>query len=318
MDELDNVFVSPASERTRQSGLVWSRPALTEPRLPDGKDIAKLPPVRHLGAGGFGSVYLSFVGQVPVAVKKMHSCTRNEKARIQSFRAELNVLHFRHPNIVRTLASSSENDIHGDAYILMEFAGETNLQQLLNESTEALDRPRRISYCLDIISALEYIHGNGIAHLDVKPANMLVGAGDVLKLADFGCCQSLDVGAETRSPTRRCELTGTLFYRAPELLRGHLPTAKADIYSLGITMWAMLTRETPYQGEGDQHAIIFQVVSRGRRPRLPVSEDQEEPRDVAYIDLFVQCWAQEVGERPEALQLLQIVKVWHEQDQDDT
>ena len=85
--------------------------------------------------------------------------------------------------------------------------------------------------------ALEFIHGQNIAHLDGKLANILVDSKDVCKLGDFGCSQILDNGDENlpASPTY-LYLTGTFAYRTHELLKGETPTPKADIYSLGICL----------------------------------------------------------------------------------
>ena len=121
--------------------------------------------------------------------------------------------------------------------------------------------------------ALEFIHWQNIAHLDVKPANILVDSKDVCKLGEFGCRQILDKGDKNlpASPTYSY-LTGVLAYRAPELLKGETPTPKADIYSLGICLWQLLTREEPY-GSENLYVVVFGVVAYNLHPRVPIGDE---------------------------------------------
>ena len=141
---------------------------------------------RLLGAGGFGSVYMAVLNSKRVAVKKFHSKTKNERAKAESFNAELQAKTLRHPNIVRVFGTSSLENMR---CVIMEYTGDMNLQQILNDSDQHLTLSRRLCYALDIVSALEFIHDNNLVHLDVKPTNILVTPYDMCKLGDFGCCQ---------------------------------------------------------------------------------------------------------------------------------
>ncbi|ELU18820.1 hypothetical protein CAPTEDRAFT_63964, partial [Capitella teleta] len=256
-----------------------------------------------LGSGGFGSVYKGTFCGKQIAVKKFHSNQRNIKARAQSFQAESNTQHLSHPNVVSVLASFSEN-LFDQSYIIMEYAGHMNLQQLINQSEGSIPQGKRLAYSLDISQALNYIHGQKFVHLDVKPGNIIIGSGDVCRLADFGCCQVLSHADEGQtSPTCRSYLTGTVAYRAPELLRGEAPCAKADIYSFGVTLWQMLTCETPFFGE-NAHVVIFGVVSQNMRPSLPAKFDPIDEVEKAYKDCFEQCWASVRSMRPSADELI--------------
>jgi len=117
--------------------------------------------------------------------------------------------------------------------------------------------------------ALEFIPGQNIAHLDGKPANILVDAKNVCKLGNFGCSQILDKGDENLpASTTYLYLTGTFAYGTPELLKGETPTPKADIYSLGICLSHFLTREQPY-GSENLYVVVFGVVAYNLRPRVP-------------------------------------------------
>lgn len=250
---------------------------------------------RLLGSGGFGSVYEATYCGERIAIKKLHQGTKNERAALESFEAESSILHFRHPNIVRTLAVLT---IMETRCIIMEFAGERNLQSVINDPFEELDANRRRKFSLNIATALQFAHQQGLAHLDLKPGNVLVTAEDQCKLADFGCCRAVEENNKPASPTKS-NLTGTYAYRAPELLKGESPTTKADVYSYGICLWQMLKREQPY-GNENQHVIIFGVVAYQLRPEL----NDEITGDGQYVNLIRQCWQAEAKFRPTASEIV--------------
>ncbi|XP_031561234.1 serine/threonine-protein kinase mos-like [Actinia tenebrosa] len=253
-----------------------------------------------LGSGGFGSVYETVFRGERLALKKLHKGLKNERAARESFEAETSVLKFAHPNIVRTFALLVICDTN---CIIMEYAGDRNLQNVINDSFESLTAPRRTKFALDIAHALDYAHEKGIVHLDLKPSNVMVSCEDHCKLADFGCCQAVEVNDKPASPTKS-NLTGTYAYRAPELLRGECPTTKADIYSYGICLWQMLTRELPY-GNQNQHVIIFGVVAYQLRPKL---SGEINTCDEEYVNLIQQCWEADPKQRPLASEIVVKVK----------
>lgn len=256
-----------------------------------------------IGSGGFGSVFVGKYCGRRVAVKVLRPRRKNAEAMLQSFRAEVNALYLKHENIVNVLATSAVEDFEAGAFIIMEYAGKRNLQQLINEPSERLPLARRANFALHIIRALQYTHAHNIAHLDVKPANIIVDDYDVCRLCDYGCSQQVfgSNGKGLRSPTNRSYLTGTCGYRAPELLCGDAPTTKADIYSFGITLWQMLTRETPYAGE-NHHVVIFGVVAKDMRPKLPGNESETE--NDWYRRLITKAWPKQPEDRPTARELL--------------
>ncbi|KAJ8313452.1 hypothetical protein KUTeg_008997 [Tegillarca granosa] len=232
-----------------------------------------------LGSGGFGSVYKGTYQKKDVAVKVMHKISKNPEAHLESFKAEQLVLGFKHPNIVRTIATTSIELFNDGAWIVMELAGRRTLQSLINDDSEILCEERRLRFSLQIASALKYSHDKSV----------------------------IDNEKGLVSPTQRSALTGTFAYRAPELLRGEAPTKKADIFSFGITLWEMLARKTPYSGE-NQHVVIFGVVAYGQRPKHP--EIECGPFEECYRDLYSQCWSANSSDRPDAKELVELLKIW--------
>ena len=224
------------------------------------EDMKTLAMGKLLGSGGFGSVYEGIYRGRKVAVKKLHVNRKNPHAIAESFLAEVSVVSLRHKNIVRVLAVSTMEVSSRDIYIIMEYAGNRNLHNVIDSEKERITDHRRDRYAMDIASALSYIHQRRVAHLDLKPANILVTCQDTCKLGDFGCSKILpeDGQCSPATPTNSF-LTGTLSYRAPELLKGDFPSSKADMYSFGICLWQLLTREKPY-GSENLYVVIFGVV----------------------------------------------------------
>ena len=131
---------------------------------------------RMLGSGGFGTVYEANYNGETVALKQLHTNTKNKKAAMQSFRSETRpeVLNFCHPNIVRTLFVSQATAIEDSPFLIMEYIENKTLQHLLDDPEEIIDDARRIRFAFEIASALEYVHEQSVAHLDLKPVNVLV------------------------------------------------------------------------------------------------------------------------------------------------
>ncbi|XP_066518620.1 proto-oncogene serine/threonine-protein kinase mos [Hoplias malabaricus] len=267
--------------------------------------------LERIGAGGFGLVFKgSYFGET-VAVKRVRRARNNALASRQSFWAELNAVHLQHDNVVRVIAATtaSGGDDHDEechvGTIVMEFAGDVNLQQVIYDHdcvVEPLPLALCVRYATDIASALHHLHAHGVAHLDVKPANVLVSPAGVCKLADFGCSLRLEREHEEARPL---EIGGTYTHRAPELLRGERVTARADVYSYGVTLWQLLTREPPYRGE--RQYVMYAVVAQGLRPELDLAVFRSAVGCVIK-DLLVLCWSAEPNTRPSAADLLSELK----------
>ncbi|XP_012886575.1 PREDICTED: proto-oncogene serine/threonine-protein kinase mos [Dipodomys ordii] len=273
--------------------------------------------LHKLGAGGFGSVYKATYYGVPVAIKQVNKCTKDLRASQRSFWAELNVARLRHDNIVRVVAASTRTPAHSNSLgtIIMEFGGDVTLHQVIYGapsgpeeragesgccSGEQLSVQKSFKYSLDVAKGLLFLHSQSIVHLDLKPANILISEQDVCKIGDFGCSEKLEElhGSRARPPP----LGGTYTHRAPELLIGDPITPKADIYSFGITLWQMVTRDVPYSG--DRQYVLYSVVASNLRPSLAKTVFTDSLLGQKLETLIRCCWEAEAQLRPRAGQLL--------------
>ncbi|NWI08594.1 MOS kinase, partial [Crypturellus soui] len=273
--------------------------------------------LQPLGSGGFGSVYKATYRGATVAVKQVKKSSKNRLASRQSFWAELNVARLQHANVVRVVAAStcapaSQNSL---GTIIMEYVGNITLHHVIYGTSDAwtqgeddeggcgrkaLSVEETVCYSCDILAGLAFLHSQGIVHLDLKPANVFITEQGVCKIGDFGCSQKL---GDSLSPSPQvCQQGGTYTHRAPELLKGERVTAKADIYSFGITLWQMVTREQPYEGE--RQYVLYAVVAYGLRPPLGAAAFGGAPAGRRLRSIISSCWKADAEERLSAAQLL--------------
>lgn len=256
--------------------------------------------IKKLGSGGFGTVYLACWKSKKIALKILHR--KPEDLVIKCLKAEQRLLHFEHPNIVRTLMVHSFWTGYETGLILMEYVGERNLQSLIDDSKQVLCYNRRVKFGLQVSKAMEFIHSKHVVHLDLKPTNIIITDNDVCKICDFGCSQCVKQPVlETSS------LSGTAAYIAPELLKGNQPTKKCDVYSFGIILWQMLSGKVPFEYE-NPHVIIYKVVTDNLRPKE--IDSHKTTKDLAYGTLYRQCWDRNPQDRPTFEGLVEIFNAW--------
>ncbi|GAB6019080.1 hypothetical protein CHUAL_000704 [Chamberlinius hualienensis] len=253
--------------------------------LENGIDSVKHLKSSVLGRGAFGVVLAAIYKGRKVAVKLMtkRSSRRNSYEWCLLGEEQGKKLK-KHPNLVEILDIFGFKGLH--AMVVMEYAGDVNLDHLLGEAHQVMDQRRRTKFALDVCTGISWCHANCLAHLDVKPANIMVNEFDVCKLGDFGCSRPVANNEGVGWPG------GTVAYTAPELLSGVSVSLKADIYSMAITMWQILTRKKPFEGL-DTHTIIYKVVGEGIRPY-----EEEVIGKCKYVDLYHFMWNQRPTQRP--------------------
>jgi serine/threonine-protein kinase len=146
-----------------------------------------------------------------------------------------------HPNIVAALDVGEENGMH---YLVMEYVPGRNVSQLLDAGP--FDEHKAVGVAIQVARALDHAHRSEIVHRDIKPANILVTAEGVAKLGDLGLAKNIEGDA---SATEEGIAMGTPFYVSPEQARGERRIdIRADIYSLGATLYHMVTGRVPFPG----------------------------------------------------------------------
>ena len=232
--------------------------------------LGKYKVVSALGSGGFGTVYLAEDTWInkKVALKVPHRQNLNfsELLREPRLLASLD-----HPNIVSVTTAEKQDNIF---FIVMEYVPGETLETVIADGGR-LNIDRAIDFSLQIGRATEHAHGQGIIHRDLRPANVLVSESGTLKVADFGTSRFLEIAAHGTT------VIGSPPYMAPEQFRGEAVFA-SDLYSLGITMYQMLTGVLPYDtpAPGD-----LDRLQRGELVRSPRLLNNAIPTDLADVVL---------------------------------
>jgi len=184
-----------------------------------------------------------------------------------------------HPNIV-TIHDVGTRESEGTAFIAMEYVTGTNLQELLAGGGR-LPIPQVADVSRQAADALDYAHGCGVVHRDIKPGNIVLTTGGQVKVLDFGIAR-----APSGDGTKPGRLLGTPNYMAPEQVIGGAVDGRADQFSLAVTLYHLLTGERPFVGES-LTAISYQVVNvmppppSRLNPALPAEVDRILGRGLA-------------------------------------
>ncbi|MDC3378830.1 serine/threonine protein kinase [Planctomycetota bacterium] len=218
----------------------------------------------EVGRGGMGVIYKGYETNLrrDVALKFLRPAGEEVTAEdMERFRREARAAAaLRHDNVVQVYSIG----FHGGlAYMTMDFVEGVPLNLLVEAGV--LDHRRVVKVGIQIAKALHYVHGQGILHRDVKPANVVVEQSGKPVLVDFGIAKSK---AETTSVTQDDEVLGSLTYMAPEYLLGGILDARADVYGLGIVLYECLTDGFfPYGQDVDDYSLAMKIA-------------KEQPREV--------------------------------------
>ena len=203
----------------------------------------------NLGTGGMGQVYKvqNTLSNRIEAMKILLPDVSAQPQQLERFIREIQVqASLVHPNIASLYTASRFEErlvmfmefVEGDTLATMLSGGALPVQQAINVTTQ-------------LLNALIYAHERGVVHRDIKPSNIMLTGGGVVKVLDFG----LAAGRGDKRLTMTGSLLGSLFYMSPEQIRGDAPTPASDIYSLGLTMYEMLTGRRGIDGPSD-YAIM--------------------------------------------------------------
>lgn len=199
--------------------------------------------LEKIGSGGMAVVYRGKDRKLDryVTVKVLREEFIGDEEFIQRFRSEAcSAARLSHPNIVRAYDVGEDGDIN---YIVNEYIHGDTLKKAIKEKAP-FDSRSTINVAIQIASALSQAHKAHIVHRDIKPQNILVGTDGVVKVTDFGIARA----ATASTMTTTANAAGSVHYFSPEQARGGYVDEKSDIYSLGITMFEMITGVLPFQG----------------------------------------------------------------------
>jgi serine/threonine protein kinase len=200
--------------------------------------------IEYVGRGGMGVVYKARQPRLNrlVALKILAREREQNERFAERFTREAQVLaRLNHPNIV---AVYDFGEAGGYYYLLMEFVDGLSLRQLLQ--TEKMNAEQALTIVPKICEALQYAHEQGVVHRDIKPENILLDKQGRLKIADFGIAKMVGAEARDHTLTGAKDIVGTPHYMAPEQIEKPLEVDhRADIYSLGVVFYEMLTGELP-------------------------------------------------------------------------
>jgi serine/threonine protein kinase len=223
----------------------------------------------RLGVGGMSTVYLAFDERLErnVAIKLLAEHLADDPTFVSRFRREaLAAARLVHPNIVQVFDFGFDERQH-QHFIVMEHVSGNSCAELLRDRGHL-----EVDEAVDILSqacrGLDYAHRNGVVHRDVKPGNLLVSDSDVVKLADFGIARATDQSSITQVGS----VLGTAAYLAPEQARGEEAGPRADIYSLGVVAYQLLSGRLPYE------AVSLSELALKQQREAPPSLDDINPR----------------------------------------
>lgn len=199
--------------------------------------------IEKIGSGGMAMVYRGKDKKLDryVTVKVLREEFIGDDEFIERFRSEAcSAARLSHPNIVRVYDVGEDGEI---SYIVMEYIHGDTLKQAIRQKAP-FDSRSTLNVSIQIASALAQAHKAHIIHRDIKPQNILVGTDGVIKVTDFGIARA----ATASTMTTTANAAGSVHYFSPEQARGGYVDEKSDIYSLGITMYEMITGVLPFQG----------------------------------------------------------------------
>ncbi|MCA9160282.1 MAG: serine/threonine protein kinase [Planctomycetales bacterium] len=200
----------------------------------------------HIGSGGMSSVYLAEHTKMHDhrAIKVLPQSKLGKSSYLARFQQEAKAIaSLNHPNIVRAYDIDNQGDTH---YIVMEYVDGDDLQTIVKKKGP-LPFLKVAEYIAQAAHGLQHAHDMGLIHRDVKPANVLIGAGGKVKLLDLGLALFTDDAEASLTIDFNDKVLGTADYLAPEqALNSHSVDHRADLYGLGCTMYFLLTGHPPF------------------------------------------------------------------------
>lgn len=218
-----------------------------------------------IGAGGMADVYKGRDTMLNryVAIKVLKKEYREDETFVKKFRSEAQAAAgLMHPNIVNVYDVGEDRGLY---YMVMELVEGITLKGYIDKKG-ALSAREVISIAIQICAGIDSAHRNHIIHRDIKPQNIIISKDGKVKVTDFGIARA------TTSNTVSSNVMGSVHYTSPEQARGGISDAKSDIYSVGITLYEMITGELPFDGE----STVAIAIKHLQEDIMPPSEHVED------------------------------------------
>ncbi len=219
----------------------------------------------RIGEGGMSTVFTARRlpdGQT-VALKILREQYATDVEFVERFQREAKaVSELNHPHMVRVYDSGIDGDVH---YIAMEYVQGENLKELLR-ARGRLEPEEATGIVAQVCEALEFAHGHGIVHRDIKPQNIMLTREGQVKVTDFGIARAASAATITQAGT----VLGSVQYLSPEQARGAIVGRAADIYALGVVLYEMVTGRLPFDGDTPVAIAIKHIHQMPPRPRALV------------------------------------------------
>ncbi len=231
-----------------------------------------------LGAGGMGKVYKvrNIISERFEAMKVLLPNLATDPDLADRFMREIKVqASLQHQNIA---ALHTALRLNNQLLMLIEFVEGSTIESVLRQGP--IPVPKAVDYIKQVLLALQYAHSHGVVHRDIKPANMMLTPSGVVKLMDFGIAKL----SEDRRLTQTGRTVGSLYYMSPEQIQGAVDLGpRADLYSLGVSLYEMVTRTRPFQGDSDYSIMAAHLNSQ---PVPPIQVDPTLPSVLSDIILM--------------------------------
>lgn len=240
--------------------------------------------IEKVGSGGMADVYKAKCHRLNryVAIKVLKSEFSSDRSFVNKFRGEAqSAAGLSHPNIVNVYDVGDDDGLH---YIVMELVEGITLKKFI-ERKGKLEVKEAIGIAIQIAQGMEAAHANHIIHRDIKPQNIIISKEGKVKVTDFGIAKA------TTSNTITSNAMGSVHYLSPEQARGGYSDEKSDIYSLGVTMYEMLSGQVPFAGDNNVSVALAHIQGEA----VPLSVINP---DIPHgVDMIVQKCMQKKPER---------------------
>lgn len=228
--------------------------------------------IDKVGSGGMADVYKARDQRLNrfVAIKVLKPEYSSDKSFVNKFRGEAqSAAGLSHPNIVNVYDVGDDSGLH---YIVMELVEGITLKRFI-ERKGKLEIKEAVGIGIQIAQGMEAAHDNHIIHRDIKPQNIIISRDGKVKVTDFGIAKA------TTSNTITSNAMGSVHYLSPEQARGGYSDEKSDIYSLGVTLYEMLSGKVPFAGDNTVSVALLHIQGeamplRELDPEIPVSVEK--------------------------------------------